>query len=148
MSREEALQQLEELRSQLLVVYERSDTCEREKNRLDALTEERRNPAKLSFTPEATDEEETLRAEFTQKNSRKIKKGWSIEALLLVVCFLVLGGVVAAMYFDISAGTGIIFSPEHVAKAPDDMMNFVPLQALMSVAAIVLSIASLIGSRG
>ena len=148
MSREEALQQLEALRSQLLVVYECSETCEHEKNRLDALTAERSNPAQLSFTPEATDEEEELRAAFTQKNIRKIKNGWGIEVLLLFVCLLVLGGVVAAMYFDITAGTGIILSAEHVASAPDDIMNVVILQGIMSVAAIVLAIAGMIGSRG
>lgn len=148
MSREEALRQLEELRSQLLVVYECSETCEHKKNRLDALTEERINPAQLSFTPDATDEEATLRTQFEEKNSRKLLKGWGIEALLLVVLALVLAGVCVAMYFDISAGTGILISPEHVAKGPDDIMNVMILQAIMSVAALVIALATMIGSRG
>lgn len=147
MSREEALQKLEALRSQLITVYTCSETCEQEKNRLDALTDEQKNPAPLSFVPEATDEEATLRAEFEQKNSRKIKKGWGVEALIVLVFALVLAGIVAAMYFDITAGTGILISPELLKKSGGDEMSALALQGLVSVAVVVVSIISLVMAK-
>ena len=147
MSREEALQKLEALRSQLLTVYTCSEKCEEEQNRLETLTNERNNPAPLSFVPEATNEEATLRTEFEQKNSRKIKKGWGVEALLILLFTLILAGIVVAMYFDITAGTGIVIPREIAQNTGGDTSSATILQGLVSVAVVVVSIISLVMAK-
>lgn len=147
MDREESLKQLEALRKQLLKVHSCSQTCERERERIDALSEEILHPAPLSFKSEPTNAEEKLRAEFVAKNRKKILKGWGIEVLLLLICALLFAGIAAAMYFDLTKATGILIPAELGQKAGSEQMNAFYLQILMSVAAMIFAFISLFSAK-
>jgi hypothetical protein len=147
MDREQALNKLEALRNQLLTVYTCSEKCEKEKQQLDALLEEQKSPAPVSFIPDAADKEETLRAEFDEKNSRKILKGWGVEALLLLVFLAILAGTVFLMHLDISAFRGFFLSPEVLESHAGEYTAIFSLQIIFSALIAIFAVIMLIVAR-
>ena len=147
MSREEALKQLEELRAQLVTVYTCSEKCEKGKQEIETLMHTRDNPAPMDFTPKSESHEATLRAEFDEKNARKIRKSAGFEVIFIFSCLLLLVGICAALYFDINNLTGILIRPEMIQKPAGDYSNALILHAIFSVVTLIVVIAGVVSAR-
>ena len=147
MSREEALQQLEALRKQLVTVYACSEKCEKDKEQIESLIHTRDNPAPMDFNAKPENNEAIMRAEFEQKNARKIRKSVGFEVIFILICALLLVGICTAMYFDINAGTGILISPEMIQKPSGDYSNAFILHIIFSVVTLIVVIAGVVSAR-
>lgn len=148
MSREEALQQLQEIRQEILAIYTEMDACRQIQEGVEKLQKEKECPAKVSLTLQPENTADRLKLRFEQENQQRAANNrtpariiQSVNAAVLVIVCVVLG-------VDIFGHKGIVIPPDVLPKLDElttagEAMLF-GAHALLSLAGVLIP---LLGTR-
>lgn len=138
MSRESELQILQDMKNEIVEIYDLSERCKKMSDECDALSDEINSPAAYSFNELPANNEESLKKEFNEKYREKQLSGGKLRYVFPIINTIIVLLMSVIILADFNAGTGILISPEQVKTVCEFEQNITLITVLQIFAAFFM----------
>lgn len=148
MERETALQQLQDIRREILAIHSEMEKCQSLQKQVEKLQKEKDHPAEPSVSLKSENTADKLKQSFEQQNREQLRSSKLPQTLLTIVSVAAQVIVAVLLALDIFGKKGLIISPEALLILNAEGSSNSTILFVVHLAAAILLPLFLVSNRG
>ena len=139
MERDIALDQLNQMRNEIISIYAASEKCKEIQAESEKLLNEKKNPTAPSFTLQPENTHDTLKAQFTKSNRNRIQKNSTAKRIILLINAAIMIAFSVLFFLDVFLNTNILINSASFRSEIDfaDRVVFTVMHSVLSLFCII-----------